>query len=186
MTISQIRNWTEYNMNCNNMLVFNGISIESHIYMIGIISDRLFDGAIHFLYKYCKMIKTQNVPVGLRHIEYLRAYLKMFLAVFKRIVQKIHVILNINVANNVHVIRLEHNLKNMIDITSLSNYFGQDDHQKLISMQKAVQKEYRLLLPIYMKNISITIVKEKYLILPVLRLYEYSNTLLSPKVNIYR
>lgn len=180
MAVSEMENWTKKNMNGNNMLAFNNISMESYVYMLGLMSDKMFEGAMHFMYMYCKMIGERDVHVGIENIEYLRTYLKMFRTIFKKIVKKIHAETNVNVSGNVNVTRMENNLTNMIDMTLISKYNGDNDYKKIKSMQVALQTEYRFLQPMY-RNVSATVVKDQQILSSIVQLYELSYMLWSPK-----
>lgn len=184
MSVQDLKKWTQEHLSGKHLLIFNNISIEAYIFYAGLLSNRLFQGAKHFMYTFCIILKKRDVFSGLRNIEYLRTYLKLFRRIFMNIVRKIQVGLNINVADNVHAIRLEHNLTNMINMTMVSKYKGDDDYQKIKTMHTAIETEYRCSKPVFPEN-SIWEVKENYLVLPIVRLNEFSNLLLSPKVNIY-
>lgn len=97
------------------------------------------------------------------------------------IVKKIHVGLNINVAENIHLTRMERNLMTMIDMTKDG---GVNDCKKIKPMQKTLATNYQYLEAVFCKLSSWSI-KDKYILSPVIELYGLSNTLWSPKVNIY-
>lgn len=188
MTVRNLENWMKQNPSAKHLLIFNNISIELFMFYVGLISNRLFEGALHFMYTYCQMLDERDVILGVQNIEYLRTYLKMFRRMFKSVVKNIIVGLNISVADNIDVNRLERNLTNMIDMTMLSKYEGNNDYQKTKTMQKTLETEYRLkpvnLTSTY-RRATISVLKDNYLIGPMIHLYKLSNLFLTPKVNIY-
>lgn len=172
-------------MNGVNLLAFNNMSIEVYVYQLGLISNHLFQGAMHFMYTFCETIAKQDVHLGFRNIDYLRKYLQLFLRIFRDTVEKIRVGLNVNFSENIHVTRMEQNLLNMIDMTLISKYVGDNGYEKLKSMYGALKTEYPIIQPIYSKTTPLTVVKDKYIIFPVILLHEFSCMLLSPKINVH-
>lgn len=172
---SKLNNFVTDNMTSNNVMVSNKVTIEMHIYTIGLISNKLFEGAKYFLYTYCVFVKNDDdLNLAIQNLQYLRAYLMLFRILMNKIVDKIMVELTMDVTENNYLNNMDLNLSKMIDITSMSNYNGKDSLEKLTKMKESVQSVYRFTDESYSTDMSIVELKNSYFNLPVNLLDELS------------
>lgn len=121
--------------------------MELYIYMIGLISNRLFEGANHVMYKYCEALNNDdysddNVNMAIQNLEYSRVYIRYFLILLNKTIGKIVNDLNVDVRENFFLNSMVRNLSEMIGITTISNYRGENDFDKMITMKNRIQTVY--------------------------------------------